>query len=130
MSGDHVVRLVVNGESRTLAVAANTTLLGALREQFGLTGAKRGCGTGDCGACIVLVDGEPAAACLTLAVSAEGRAISTVEGLAKGNDLHPLQKSFVKHGALHLDLRLFDLTLDMRNARLQHLHRALAILKL
>ena len=99
MSGDHVVRLVVNGESRTLAVAANTTLLGVLREQLGLTGAKRGCGTGDCGACTVLVDGEPAAACLTLAVSSDGRAISTVEGLEQGGKLHPIQEGFYEeHG--------------------------------
>jgi 4-hydroxybenzoyl-CoA reductase subunit alpha len=100
MSREHLVHLVVNGESRMLAVTAQTTVLGALRDQLGLTGAKRGCGTGDCGACTVLVDGEPAAACLTLAVSADGRAISTVEGLAKEGDLHPLQKSFIKHGAL------------------------------
>lgn len=100
MSREHLVHLTVNGESRTLAVAAQTTLLGALRDQLVLTGAKRGCGTGDCGACTVLVDGEPAAACLTLAVSVDGHAISTVEGLATGGDLHPLQKSFIKHGAL------------------------------
>ena len=100
MSAERIVRLTVNGESHTLAVTANTTLLAALRHHLDLTGTKRGCGTGDCGACTVLLDGAPAAACLVLAAAADGKRITTVEGLAQGGDLHPLQKAFVKHGAL------------------------------
>jgi 4-hydroxybenzoyl-CoA reductase alpha subunit len=100
MSTEFVVRLNVNGEDHSLAVRANTTLLAALRDELDLTGSKRGCGTGDCGACTVLLDGHPVSSCLTLAVAAEGKRVETVEGLATNGDLHPLQKAFVKHGAL------------------------------
>ncbi|HUX33388.1 MAG TPA: 2Fe-2S iron-sulfur cluster-binding protein, partial [Gemmatimonadaceae bacterium] len=100
MTGGHLVHLEVNGEPRTVAVSAETTLLAVLRDDLGLTGTKRGCGTGDCGACTVHVDGEPVNACLQLAVEADGKAIATVEGLATGGELHSLQKAFVKHGAL------------------------------
>ncbi len=100
MSERRVISLRVNGQEHEVAVAPRTTLLSVLRGQLGLTGAKRGCGTGDCGACTVHLDGEPANACLVLAVSAEGRSITTIEGLAKGHELHPVQKAFVKHGAL------------------------------
>ncbi|MBV6521817.1 MAG: hypothetical protein MNPFHGCM_01961 [Gemmatimonadaceae bacterium] len=99
-TGERLVQLRVNGEKRAVAVKPNATLLAVLRDQLELTGTKKGCGTGDCGACTVTMDGEPVASCLTLAVAAEGRAVTTVEGLAEGGDLHPLQKSFVKHGAL------------------------------
>ena len=100
MSGELMVHLTVNGDSHTLAVRPNATLLAVLRDDLDLTGAKRGCGTGDCGACTVQVEGEPVASCLMLAVAANDKRITTVEGLAQGGDLHPLQKSFVKHGAL------------------------------
>jgi len=76
------------------------TLLHVLRDKLGLTGTKYGCGTGDCGACTVLVDGEPYVACLTLAVRMKGRSIETVEGLAKEGVLHPLQRAFIEYGAL------------------------------
>jgi 4-hydroxybenzoyl-CoA reductase alpha subunit len=100
MSGELLVRLAVNGEEHALAVSPGTTLLSALRDQLGLTGTKRGCGTGDCGACTVHLDGEPVNACLVLAADADGKSITTIEGLASGGELHPLQKAFVKHGAL------------------------------
>jgi 4-hydroxybenzoyl-CoA reductase subunit alpha len=100
MSDEQLVRFVVNDEQRTVVVRPQTTLLSALRDQLELTGTKHGCGTGDCGACTVQINGEAAAACLTLAVEAEGARIGTVEGLARNGELHPLQQSFVKHGAV------------------------------
>ena len=100
MSGELMIRLNVNGEDRALAVRPNATLLAVLRDKLDLTGAKRGCGAGDCGACTVQVEGEPVASCLMLAAAANGKSIVTVEGLARDGDLHPLQKAFVKHGAL------------------------------
>ena len=100
MSDEQLVRLTVNDEEHTLAVRPNATLLYALRDTLDLTGTKKGCGTGDCGACTVIVDGEPVASCLTLAVSAEGKKVTTIEGLGHGGDLHPLQKAFVEHDAL------------------------------
>ena len=100
MSSELLVRLTVNGDDRTIVVRPHTTLLTALRNHLELTGTKRGCGAGDCGACTVLVEGEPAASCLMLAAAADGKRVTTVEGLAHDGDLHPLQKSFVKHGAL------------------------------
>jgi len=100
MSDELLVHLTVNGTPCTVAATPNTTLLSVLRDDLELTGAKRGCRTGDCGACTVQIDGEAAPACLTLAVEAEGADVVTVEGLARGGELHPLQKAFVKHGAL------------------------------
>ncbi len=100
MSDEMLVRLTVNGDDHTLAVRPSTTLLQALRDLLDLTGTKHGCGTGDCGACTVQVDGDPVASCLTLAAAVDGKRVTTVEGLARGADLHPLQKAFVKHGAL------------------------------
>jgi 4-hydroxybenzoyl-CoA reductase alpha subunit len=95
-----LVHLTVNGEHQAVAVRPNATLLELLRDRLGLTGTKRGCGTGDCGVCTVLVDGQPVNACLMLAVAADGSEVSTIEGLASGGSLHPLQQSFVKHAAL------------------------------
>ena len=100
MGNELLIKLRVNGDDYTLGISPNTTLLDALREHLDLTGTKKGCGMGDCGSCTVLVDGQPVNACLLLAVQADGSEITTVEGLAQGDDLHPLQKSFVKHGAL------------------------------
>lgn len=92
-------RLQVNGDKVEVAVEARTTLLECLRYEMGLTGSKQGCDKGDCGACTVLVDNQPTLACITLARSAEGREITTVEGLARGTDLHPLQDAFDLKGA-------------------------------
>ncbi len=88
----------VNGESYEEAIDVKRTLLEVLREDIGLTGTKEGCGTGDCGACTVLIDGEPILSCLSLAVRYQGREITTIEGLATPDMLHPLQEAFVECG--------------------------------
>ncbi|MGV3614203.1 MAG: 2Fe-2S iron-sulfur cluster-binding protein [Fimbriimonas sp.] len=93
------VNLTVNGARKTVGVDPRTVLLDALRERMGLTGTKKGCDHGQCGACTVLVDGRRVLSCLTLAAQAEGKAITTIEGLADGDDLHPLQEAFIKHDA-------------------------------
>ncbi len=93
------VSLIVNGDPVRVAVPARRTLLELLRYDLGLTGSKQGCDAGDCGTCTVLVDGDPVLACLVLAVAVDGRRIETVESLARGAALHPLQSAFVRHGA-------------------------------
>jgi carbon-monoxide dehydrogenase small subunit len=94
-----VLEATINGEETELLVQPYATLLDALRETAGLTGAKEGCGTGDCGACTIQVDGKPVASCLMLAMQARGRNVRTVEGLTAGDgSLHPVQSAFVKHG--------------------------------
>src|SRR5499427_4556992 len=93
-----LLQLRVNGETREVATEINKTLLEVLREDLALTGTKHGCELGECGACAVLVDGEPVLSCLILAVECEGRAIETVEGLARGPELHPLQAAFADLG--------------------------------
>jgi len=96
---DGVVSLTVNGEGRSCVAAANRTLLEVVREDLGLTGTKHGCELGECGACTVLVDGVPVLSCLTLAIQAQGREVTTVEGLADGAVPHPLQTAFAELGA-------------------------------
>ncbi len=91
------VRLRVNGVERELWVRPWTTLLDTLREQLDLTGTKKGCDHGQCGACTVLVDGRRVVSCLTLAVMKDGAEITTIEGLAKDGELHPLQQAFIEH---------------------------------
>ena len=93
-----VLSCAVNGEPVEVLVQPYETLLDALREQIGLTGPKEGCGTGDCGACTVHLDGEPVASCLVLALQARDRSVLTIEGLSKNGVLHPLQDAFVRHG--------------------------------
>ena len=93
------IALRINGEEHRLDVDVRTTLLDLLRENVGLTGAKKGCDHGQCGACTILVDGRRANACLALAVAHDGAELVTVEGLAAGDDLHPLQAAFVEHDA-------------------------------
>lgn len=95
-----VIKLKVNGEEYEVAIYPHRTLLEVLREEIGLTGTKQACGLGVCGACTVLVDGEALLACLTLALSVKGKDIRTVEGLAEGQELSPLQKAFVEHWAI------------------------------
>ncbi|MGF7060930.1 (2Fe-2S)-binding protein [Brassicibacter mesophilus] len=96
----HKICFTINNERVEHEVVPNMTLLKMLREDFDFTGAKEGCGQGECGACTVLVDGKPVNACLMLAVDADGRDILTVEGLANGNELDQLQMSFITNGAL------------------------------
>ena len=92
------LRLSVNGEPVEVSFAPYKTLLEVLREDLGLTGTKHGCELGECGACAVRIDGEPVLACLVLGLDCEGRAVETVEGLARGKDLHPLQGAFADLG--------------------------------
>jgi xanthine dehydrogenase YagT iron-sulfur-binding subunit len=91
--------LTVNGRDHQLAVDPRTSLLDLLREHLALTGTKKGCDHGQCGACTVLLDGRRVVSCLTLAVAAQGRAVTTIEGLAKDGELHPMQQAFIDHDA-------------------------------
>ena len=93
-----VLSFTVNGERVEALVQPYVTLLDALREDLGLTGSKEGCGTGDCGACSVHLDGKLVASCLVLAMQARGRSVTTIEGLARGGTLIPVQEAFVRHG--------------------------------
>lgn len=94
------VNLTVNGEDYELEVEPQTTLLDLLRNHLHLTGTKEGCGVGDCGTCIVLLDGEPVNSCLVLAVDAHRRKVTTIEGVEENGRLHPLQKRFLEKGAV------------------------------
>jgi xanthine dehydrogenase YagT iron-sulfur-binding subunit len=93
------ITLTINGKPHTIDVAPWTTLLDLLRDRLDLTGSKKGCDHGQCGACTVLLDGRRVVSCLTLAVMKDGAAITTIEGLAKGDELHPLQQAFIDHDA-------------------------------
>ena len=96
----HHVTTTVNGDIVEFLVSPRTTLLDALRDQLGLTGSKEGCGSGDCGACSVILDGRLVCSCLVLAPEVEGRRVETIEGLAQEGRLHPLQQKFLEHAAL------------------------------
>jgi len=96
----HKIRITVNDEPYEVLVESRRTLLDLLREDLDLTGTKRGCDQGHCGACTVLLDGKAVNACLVLAVAAEGKKVLTIEGLAEGSILHPLQEAFINYGAV------------------------------
>ncbi|OGA20012.1 MAG: ferredoxin [Betaproteobacteria bacterium RIFCSPLOWO2_12_FULL_63_13] len=96
----HRVTATVNGDAVEFLCETGETLLEALRDELQLTGTKEGCGTGDCGACSVMLDGRLVCSCLVLGVEAQGKTIETVEGMAKGDELHPLQRKFLEHAAL------------------------------
>jgi xanthine dehydrogenase YagT iron-sulfur-binding subunit len=89
----------INGREYSLSLDPRSTLLDTLRDSVGLTGSKKGCDHGQCGACTVLVDGARVLSCLTLAATLQGRAVTTIEGLAEGNPLHPMQQAFIDHDA-------------------------------
>jgi carbon-monoxide dehydrogenase small subunit len=95
-----LVDTTVNGDPVQFACPTEEVLLDSLRDRVGLTGVKEGCGTGDCGACSITLDGQLVCSCLVLGVEANGRKIGTVEGMAEGNTLHPLQEQFIEHAAL------------------------------
>jgi xanthine dehydrogenase YagT iron-sulfur-binding subunit len=93
------VTLTINGATRTAALEPRTSLLDALRDHLDLVGTKKGCDQGTCGACTVWIDGRRVLACLTLAIAAEGREVTTIEGLANGDGPHPMQRAFIEHDA-------------------------------
>jgi len=94
------IETVVNGEPAEFLCSPDETLLSAIRNDLGLTGTKEGCGTGDCGACSVIFNGHLVASCLVLAAEAQGRSLTTIEGVARGSTLHPVQKAFLQEAAL------------------------------
>lgn len=98
--GKTPIRLIVNGETREVLVEPRRTLLDALRKDIGLTGTKKACDEGTCGACTVLLDGKPIYACMALALECDGRSIETIEGLARDGQLHPIQQAFIEEDAL------------------------------
>ena len=99
MSRNHVTT-TVNGDEREFLCSPGQTLLDALRDELGMTGSKEGCGSGDCGACTVVLDGEMVCSCLVLASEAQGRRVETIEGIAEGSQLHPVQHKFRDNAAL------------------------------
>ena len=94
------IQLTINGETREVLVEPYASLLDTLRDELQLTGTKKGCDEGDCGACTVIIDGKTATSCLVLAMDAHGRDLLTVEGLASGQELHPVQRAFMEHGGV------------------------------
>lgn len=96
----HHISFTVNGDPVEVLCDTDQTLLDVLRDELELTGTKEGCGTGDCGACSVVVDGRLVCSCLMLGVEAQGRKVETIEGMANGEELHPLQRKFLEHAAL------------------------------
>lgn len=96
----HPIRLIVNEEVHELLVEPNELLIDVIRNRLDLTGTKEGCGTGDCGACTVIMDGKPVHSCLTLAIEADGKEILTIEGMTRDGELHPIQQAFIDEGAI------------------------------
>ena len=96
----HHVTTIINGEPMEYLCEAQQTMLDVLRDELGLTGSKEGCSSGDCGACTIILDGNIVCSCLMLGVEAEGRTVQTIEGIADGDKLHPVQQKFLEHAAL------------------------------
>lgn len=97
---EQMVKFMVNGRPYEIPIEPHMTLVEVLRDKLDITGTKLSCGAGECGACTVLIDGKPALSCLTLAMTAREKNILTIEGLAEGGNLHPIQKAFIDHGAI------------------------------
>lgn len=116
------LEITVNHETHSLLVEPKRTLLGLLREDLGLTGAKEGCGEGICGSCTVLMDGNPVRACLTLALEAAGSKIDTVEGLSNGEVLDPLQQEFIDHGAVQCGFCTSGMLMSAKGLLLKNPH--------
>ena len=95
-----VITTRINGDPQEFLVSPWQTLLDVLRDQLGLTGAKEGCGNGNCGACTIVIDGKTVDSCMVLAAEIDGSELQTIEGVANGGELHPIQKAFIEHGAL------------------------------
>lgn len=95
-----IAKFIVNGREYEILIEPRMTLVEVLRDELDLTGTKCSCGVGECGACTVLIDGKPKLSCLTLAITAKERSILTIEGLAQGNTLHPIQQAFIDYGAI------------------------------
>ena len=110
-----LISITVNDKKYEVAVALNRTLTQVLREDLGLTGTKEGCGLGDCGACTVIMNGKTVNSCLVLAVRADGCNITTIEGIADGKDLHPVQKAFVELGAVQCGFCTPGMVLSAKN---------------
>ncbi len=125
----HILRLHVNGEEFEVLAGTHKTLLEVLREDLGLTGTKRGCDLGTCGACTVLIDGKPQLSCLILAASTQGKEITTIEGLAQNGELHPLQKAFVGKGAIQCGFCTPGMILTARAFLSEHPHPSEAEVK-
>ena len=135
MMKKQLVTMNINGENMDLRVAPNDVLVEVLRKEANLTGTKKGCGQGDCGACTVIIDNKAVLACLTLAMSAAGREITTIEGIAdhKTGEMNPLQKSFLNHGAVQcgyctpgMVMSSFNLLKNKPNPTRQEIRRALS----
>jgi aerobic-type carbon monoxide dehydrogenase small subunit (CoxS/CutS family) len=119
---EHRIDLTVNGEEVTAQVASQQTLLEFLRDELNLTGTKEGCGDGECGACTVILNGQPVRSCLLLAVEADGAVVETIEGLADGAHLHPVQKAFVEAGAIQCGFCTPGLVLAVKALLDRHPH--------
>lgn len=100
MRKKQIAKFIVNGNEYETLIEPQMTLADVLRDELGLTGTKIACGCGDCGACTVLIEGNPVLSCLTLAITAKGKSIQTIEGVAEGSTLHPIQRKFVEYGAI------------------------------
>lgn len=110
-----LITFIVNNKAYEIAVAPNRTLTQVLREDLNLLGTKEGCGIGDCGACTVILDGRPVNSCLVLAVQANGSEIQTIEGVAEGKKLHPVQQAFVDNGAVQCGFCTPGMVLSAKN---------------
>jgi len=114
MMAKEIAAFVVNGQKYDVIIEPHMLLVDVLRDSLGLTGTKYACGAGDCGACTVLIDGKPSLSCLTLAITARDKSILTIEGLAQGGELHPIQQAFVETGAIQCGFCTPGMTLSVK----------------